>query len=337
MLEESQPLAVGMIPLETRRETILHLATHADQLGYDALSLPETWAHDTTVLLGEIALQTEQIRIGTGILGIWGRSAAQIAMASTTLNAISNGRFMLGLGSSTRQLTEGLHDIRYEAPYKKLRQTITQVRALLKGERIPLAVASEALPLRLNLPPQSEIPILLAASSPKSIHLAGELCDGWLPFLFPRDSLAEGIALFHEGAAQSDNPPRTQHISPIIPTVVSEDSAIAREKAAWIVAFYLIMMGPLYRNALARLGFNQEVEAVLAANAGKKPAIVPAEAEALLDQLTIYGTPDQVQKQLVAWYQAGAEMPALMLGPNLTNDEIDFVLKAFRASSNENV
>ncbi|MBW8012783.1 MAG: LLM class flavin-dependent oxidoreductase [Chloroflexi bacterium] len=330
MKKGSQPLVVGMIPLETRRDIIVHLATRADQLGYDAVSLPETWAHDATVLLGEIALKTEQIRIGTGILGIWGRSAAQIAMASTTLNVMSNGRFMLGLGSSTKQLTEGLHDVHYKAPYKKLRQTLIQIRALLRGERIPLTADSEARPLQLNLPPQPEIPILLAASSPKSIRLAGELCDGWLPFLFPRDTLAGGIAHFHEGAAQSDDSPRTQQIIPIIPTVVSEDLETAREKAAWIVAFYLIMMGPVYRNALVRLGFKQEVEAVLAANVGKKPAIVPDEAEALLEQVTIYGTPDQVQKQLHAWYRAGADMPGLMLGPNLTKDEVDFTLKAFR-------
>lgn len=84
-------------------------------------------------------------------------------------------------------------------------KTITQVRALLKGERVPLAVTREERPLRLNLTPQPEIPILLAASSPKSIHIAGELCDGWLPFLYPRNRLAEGIALLGEGTARSDS------------------------------------------------------------------------------------------------------------------------------------
>lgn len=329
MKKKSHALAVSVMPLETRRDTILHIATGADELGYQAFTLPETWSHDTTLVLTEIAVSTQQIYLGTGILGIWGRSAAHIAMASATLNTISKGRFLLGLGSSTKQLTEGLHDVLYKAPYKKLRQTITQVRALLKGERVPLVVTREERPLRLNLAPQPEIPILLAASSPKSIQIAGELCDGWLPFLYPRNRLAEGIALLEEGTARSDNPQKKRQICPTIPTVVSENMDAAREGAAWFVAFYLVIMGPLYRNALARQGFKKEVEAVLAANAGRKPAIVPPEADVLLEQLTIYGTPELAQRQLAGWYDAGADMPTLLLGPNLNQDEIDFALKAF--------
>jgi alkanesulfonate monooxygenase SsuD/methylene tetrahydromethanopterin reductase-like flavin-dependent oxidoreductase (luciferase family) len=122
MLEKSQTLAVSVMPLETRRDTILHVATRADELGYQAFSLPETWSHDTTIILTEIAIRTQKIYLGTCILGIWGRSAAHIVRASASLNAISKGRFMLGLGSSTKQLTEGLHDVLYKAPFKKLRQ-----------------------------------------------------------------------------------------------------------------------------------------------------------------------------------------------------------------------
>jgi alkanesulfonate monooxygenase SsuD/methylene tetrahydromethanopterin reductase-like flavin-dependent oxidoreductase (luciferase family) len=253
-------------------------------------------------------------------------------MAAATLNAISKGRFMLGLGSSTKQLTEGLHDISYKTPYKKLRQTITQVRALLQGERVPLVVTNEERPLRLNLTPQPEIPILLAASSPRSIHIAGKLCDGWLPFLYPLNHLPEGKALFEKGMARSDSPRGKRQICPVIPTVVKEDMATARKGAAWFIAFYLTTMGPLYRNALARQGFKKEVEAVLAANTGRKPAIVPPEADVLLEQLTIYGTPEMAQRQLTRWYDAGADMPTLLLGPNLDQDEIDFTLRAFHSS-----
>ena len=120
---------------------------------------------------------------------------------------------------------------------------------------------------------------------------------------------------------------------PVIPTVVTEDLATAREGAAWFVAFYLIMMGPLYRQVLTRLGFEPAVEAVLAANADGKPAIVPPEAEVLLAQLTIYGTPEQAQKQLAQWYAAGADMPVLALRPNLSASEADFLLHAFRSQS----
>src|SRR5215510_11189613 len=149
----SRRLAVSVMPLETRRETILHIATTADRLGYEAFFLPETWAFDTTIVLAEAALRTHRIRLGTGVLGVWNRSAGTLAMAASTLSAISGGRFILGLGASTPQLTEGLHDVPFAAPAAQIRRVVTQVRALLRGDRIPLARATNARPLKLNLPP----------------------------------------------------------------------------------------------------------------------------------------------------------------------------------------
>ena len=135
--------------------------------------MPETWAHDITVLLAEVALKTERIGIGTGILGVWNRSPATIAMAAATLAELSHGRFALGLGASTPQLTEGLHDVVYTRPLARMRQTITQVRALLHGERVPLVVAKEARALKLNLPSAAGVTISLAA-------LNDDFDPGWL-------------------------------------------------------------------------------------------------------------------------------------------------------------
>jgi alkanesulfonate monooxygenase SsuD/methylene tetrahydromethanopterin reductase-like flavin-dependent oxidoreductase (luciferase family) len=104
-------LAVGLTPLETRREVVLHLATRAESLGYDAFFLAEGWGHDASVLLAEVATRTSRIRIGTGVLNVWGRSAAQIAMLATSLHEISDGRFSLGLGAGSPALAEGLHDV----------------------------------------------------------------------------------------------------------------------------------------------------------------------------------------------------------------------------------
>src|SRR5262245_30931402 len=166
-------IAVSVMPLETRRDVLLEVARRADRLGYDAFVMPETWAHDITVLLAEVALKTERIGLGTSILGVWNRSPATIAMAAATLAELSRGRFALGLGASTPQLTEGLHDVVYTRPLARMRQTITQVRALLQGERVPLVVAKEARALKLNLPPASTIPIALAALGDDSVRLAG--------------------------------------------------------------------------------------------------------------------------------------------------------------------
>jgi alkanesulfonate monooxygenase SsuD/methylene tetrahydromethanopterin reductase-like flavin-dependent oxidoreductase (luciferase family) len=318
------------MPLENRRDVLLSLATAADRLGYDGYFLPETWAYDTTVLLAEAAVKTERITLGTGILSVWNRSAATIAMAAATLASVSGGRFVLGLGASTPQLTEGLHDLPYTAPVPRMRRTLEQVRALLRGERIPLAVTSSARPLKLNVPAVPDLPIYLAALGDASVRLTGELADGWTPFIYPRRCLADGVERLREGAARGGRPERLPIVAPSVPAVVSDDPAKAREGAAWFVAFYLVSMGTLYRQSLARQGFGKAVEAVLAANTPKFAGLVPPDAEELLEELTVFGTPVEARRRLARWHGAGAALPILLLRPNLSAEELEYTLNALR-------
>lgn len=320
-------VGVSLMPLENRRETIVRTAIEAERRGYAGFYLPETWAHDVTVLLTEVAVRTQRLALGTGILNVWGRSPGTLAMAAATLHDVSAGRFTLGLGASTAQLVEGLHDVPFRTPVERMRRTIVQVRALLAGERLPLGTAGGR-PLRLNMPPAPAVPIHLAGLAPETIRLAGEVADGWLPFLFPRSRLAEGIALLREGAARVSPARPLPAIVPSVPTVVAADAAEARKGAAWFVSFYLTTMGPLYPRTISRLGFAKEVEAVIAANTTRGSAVVPAEAEALLDELTVYGTPEQARARLAGWQEAGAAMPILLLPPNQTPAQIDFALAA---------
>jgi alkanesulfonate monooxygenase SsuD/methylene tetrahydromethanopterin reductase-like flavin-dependent oxidoreductase (luciferase family) len=318
------------MPLETRREAIAHVATTADRLGYDAFFLPEVWAYDGPVLLAELATRTRRIRLGTGIVNVWSRTAAAIAMAAATLHAVSGGRFVLGLGASTRELAEGLHDVPFRAPTERLRRVIVQVRTLLAGDRIPLAAAPAARPLRLGISAVPGLPIYVAGLAPAAVRLAGELGDGWLPFLFPRSRLRDGEGLLRDGAGSS-SAARSPAVCPVIPTAVGDHGAGARDRAAWFVAFYLTSMGELYRRALARLGYATEVEAVLAANPPRTVPVVPRGAESLLGELTIFGAPEAARAQLARWYEAGASMPVLLLPPGLTAEEIEQTLATFRA------
>ena len=318
------------MPLENRRETLVSTAVAADRLGYDGYYLPETWAYDTTIILAEAALKTGRIRLGTGILGVWNRSAGTLAMAAATLAAVSGGRFTLGLGISTPQLAEGLHDVKFELPLGRLRRTIGQVRALLRGERIPLAVATSARPLKLNVAPSPEIPIYVAAIGEQSVRMTGELADGWVPFIYPRSCLRQGIEQLREGAARGGHPERMPRVCPSVPAMVAPDAATAREGAAWFVAFYLVNMGTLYRQSLVRQGFGKEVEAVLAANAPKFTGAVPPDAEALLEELIVFGTPAEARARLARWHAAGAEMPILLLRPQMSPAELEFTLDALR-------
>ncbi len=323
-------LAVSVMPLENRREALIDIGTTADRLGYDAFFVPETWALDTTVVLAELCMRTQRIRLAPGVLSVWSRSPGTLAMAASTLHSLSGGRIILGLGASTAELTEGLHDIPFTAPLARLRRVVTQVRALLRGDRIPLSVVPQARPLRLNLPPAPDLPIYVAALGAQTIRLTGELADGWLPFLFPCDRLSEGVQLLREGAARAGDPSRLPVVCPFVPTAVAEDAGKARERAAWFVSFYLTSMGTLYRESLVRQGFRKEVEAVLTANPRSQAGVVPSEAEVLLDQLTVFGTPELAHARLAPWYEAGAVLPILLLPPNLTHEEIQFSLESFQ-------
>jgi alkanesulfonate monooxygenase SsuD/methylene tetrahydromethanopterin reductase-like flavin-dependent oxidoreductase (luciferase family) len=321
-------VGVSVMPLDNRGDVLLDVATIAERLGYDGYFLPETWAHDVMALMAAAAVKTRRIVLGTGILGVWGRSPGTLAMGASTLAMLSAGRFVLGLGASTAQLTEGLHDVPFVAPIAKMRRTVTQVRALLRGERIPLA-STGARPLKLNLPASGGPPIFLAALTDESVRLAGEVADGWLPFMYPRRCLAQGRALLREGAARAGDIDRRVVIYPSLPTVVADDPGEARAGAAWFVAFYLTTMGPLYRRSLARQGFEREVEAVIAANTPRFTAAVPAEAETLLEELTVFGTPAEARSRLEQWWAAGADMPAVFIRPNLAREEIERTLAAF--------
>jgi alkanesulfonate monooxygenase SsuD/methylene tetrahydromethanopterin reductase-like flavin-dependent oxidoreductase (luciferase family) len=259
-------LGVGLTPLETRREVVLHVATRAEQLGYDTFYLAEGWGHDAAVLLTEVAGCTSRISLGTGVLNVWGRSPATIAMLATSLHQISGGRFILGLGAGSPQLAEGLHDVPFTAPVARLRTVVQQVRRLLNGERIKSSSPSEHRSLGLATAPAPELPIHLAALGPAATRLAGELADGWCPFLLPSSALEDRIRILEDGAAASGRGRGLPLICPSVPTAVFSSQDTARQVASWWVAFYLTSMGPLYRQTLRDLGRGPAVDDVLGAN-----------------------------------------------------------------------
>src|SRR6201992_209053 len=135
--------------METRRDIIVQTAVLADELGYETFAVPEGWGLDSVPVLTEIALRTASIRLASGVLSVWGRTPATLAMTAATLHQVSGGRYVLGVGASTRALTEGFHDVPFEHPAAKLRDTVTRVRALLNGQTAPLTQTTGARPLRL--------------------------------------------------------------------------------------------------------------------------------------------------------------------------------------------
>jgi alkanesulfonate monooxygenase SsuD/methylene tetrahydromethanopterin reductase-like flavin-dependent oxidoreductase (luciferase family) len=321
-------VAVGVTPLETRHDVVLHLAGRAEALGYDTFLLAEGWGHDATALLGAIAVRTHRIRLGTGVLNVWGRSAAGVAMLAASLDALSGGRFVLGLGAGSPELAEGLHDRPFAAPVARLASVSRQVRALLAGERMTPSRAGGARPLRLAVDVRPDIPLYLAGLGPGAVRLAGELADGWYPFLLPRSGLADGVKLLHEGAAAADRP--VPVVSPGLPVAIAADPAAARATARWWVATYLLAMGPVYARTLRRHGFGGAVDAVRAANPTGRGTEIPATAQVLLDELTVWGDADTGRASLDRWRDAGAELPVVVLPPGRPVAELEYALEALR-------
>jgi alkanesulfonate monooxygenase SsuD/methylene tetrahydromethanopterin reductase-like flavin-dependent oxidoreductase (luciferase family) len=314
--------------METRREVVLHVADRAEDLGYDAFFVAEGWGHDAGVLLAEIATRTHRITLGAGVLNVWGRTAASIAMLAASLAEVSSGRFVLGLGAGSPPLAEGLHDVAFTAPVERLGAVTRQVGGLLSGERLEATVERENQPLRLAVTPPVEVPILLAALGPRAVRLAGEVADGWIPFLLPLSGLDAGIRLLEEGRARGLPGRPRPVVSPCIPGAVSADPAQALEMASWWVSFYLVSMGPLYRRTLRRLGYGRAVDDVLAVNPTARTFDVPESARVLLDELTLWGNAEQARARLDRWYAAGAEMPAVSLPPGRPVEELDHILES---------
>jgi alkanesulfonate monooxygenase SsuD/methylene tetrahydromethanopterin reductase-like flavin-dependent oxidoreductase (luciferase family) len=315
--------------METRREVIVKAAVLADELGYETFSVPEGWGLDSTPVLTEIALRTTRIRVASGILSVWGRTPATLAMTAATLHQISEGRYVLGLGASTRALAEGFHDTPFERPAGKLRDVVTQVRALLAGEPAQPNRVPGARPLRLGQPPAPGVPIWVAALGQRTTQVAAELGDGWIPALVARDHLASWASRLNlvRGSTVPSAGALTVAAGPI--TVVDENPDAARDIAATCTAWYLSAMGGVYARSVSGQGYAEQVGAIVAANPRPSPrhGVVPPDARPVLDQLAAYGTCDQVRELIKPWDQA-ADIATILLPPGIPWPTIEATLMA---------
>jgi alkanesulfonate monooxygenase SsuD/methylene tetrahydromethanopterin reductase-like flavin-dependent oxidoreductase (luciferase family) len=320
---------VGLTPMETRRDVIVQAACLADELGYEVFVVPEGWGLDSTPVLTEIALRTARIQVVSGVLSVWGRTPATLAMTAATLHQVSEARYVLGLGASTRALAEGFHDVPFERPAARLRDTVTAVRALLSGEPAELHRAPDARPLRLGQPPAPEIPIWIAALGRHTTRVAAELGDGWIPAFVARDRLPEWTARLSRLRAATAPHAKALTVAAGPIAAADENAGAARDIVATCIAWYLAAMGDVYARSVSDQGYAAEVGAVLAANPRPSPrrGTVPPGAESILDQFAAYGTPDQVRNQLKLWDDA-ADIVTTLLPPGLPWPTIETTLRA---------
>jgi alkanesulfonate monooxygenase SsuD/methylene tetrahydromethanopterin reductase-like flavin-dependent oxidoreductase (luciferase family) len=250
-------------------------------------------------------------------------------MTAATLQQVSAGRYVLGLGASTRALAEGFHDTPFQHPAGKLRDVVTQVRVLLAGQPAQLHRVPSARPLRLSDPPTVGVPIWIAALGRRTTEVAADLGDGWIPVLVARDRLtswAKQLNRLRE-ASVPHGPALTVVAGPI--TVVDENPDAARDIAAACTAWYLSAMGGVYAQSVSGQGYATQVSAIIAANPRPSPrrGTIPPAAQPVLDQLATYGAAEQVREQLKPWDQA-ADIVTILLPPGLPWPTIEATLLA---------
>src|SRR3977135_3421096 len=187
----------------------LEIVQTAEALGYESVWTAEAYGSDAATILGWVAGQTSKIKIGSAIFQMPGRSAAMTAMTAATLDQLSDGRMLLGIGSSGPQVSEGWHGVRFAKQLQRTREYVSVVRMALAHQKVEFHGETLELPLpdgpgkvlKLTVRPvQQRIPIYLAVLGPKNVALAGEIADGWLPVFFSPEHTAALRVPLEEGA-----------------------------------------------------------------------------------------------------------------------------------------
>jgi F420-dependent oxidoreductase-like protein len=312
-------LMAGYWGLGQTADDQLALVKEAEAAGYDSVWTAEAYGSDAATPLAWFAAQTERVKLGAAILQMPGRSPAMTAMTAMTLDHLSHGRFLLGLGSSGPQVAEGWHGQRFGRQLARTREYVEIVRKALGRERLTYSGEVYELPLpdgpgkalKLMLEPvQERIPIYLAAIGPKNTQLAGEIADGWLPVFFSPEHVDGSRELLEEGATRSGRSLDGFDIAPTVQVSIDDDLGRARDAMRPLVALYVGGMGSRERNfynqLVRRYGFDDAADEVqelyLAGRREEAAAALPAE---LIDQVTMCGPPERVRERLEVYRRAG--------------------------------
>src|SRR2546425_2989953 len=292
----------------------------ADRLGFDSIWTAEAYGSDALTPLAWWGASTSKVRLGTAIMQLSARQPAAAAMAAMTLDHLSGGRFILGLGVSGPQVVEGWYGQPFGKPLARTREYIAIVRSVLaregpvtfEGEHYTLPYPDGTglgKPLKASIHPlRADVPIFLGAEGPKNIALAAEVCDGWLALFysphhedFYRDALADGFA--RDGARRSLE---DFEVCATVPVVLDDDVERAADVLRPMYALYFGGMGARNRNFHAdvprRMGYEAEVEKIQDAYLGGRKdeaaALVPTE---LVEKLALIGPPDKIRHDAEAW------------------------------------
>jgi F420-dependent oxidoreductase-like protein len=302
------------------------LAEEADRLGFHSVWTSEAYGTDAVTPMAWIAARTERILVGSAIMQMPARSPATTAATIATLDLLSGGRALLGLGTSGPQVVEGWHGQAWGKPLGRTREYVEIVRTVLRREEplehhgahydIPYTgpgATGLGKPLKLiTRPLRSQVPIYLAAIGPRNVALSAEIADGWLPIFFSPERFAEVHAPhLEEGFARRGGRPEGFDVAPLVPVVVADDVAVARDFLRPVVALYVGGMGARGKNFYNRLAcrYGYEAEAGRIQDLyldGQKAEAAAAVPDALVDEIALVGDRARIADRLAAWRECGA-------------------------------
>ncbi len=275
----------------------------------DSVWIPETWGMEGHSVLSTIAQIVNNSKIGSSIVNIYSRTPSLIAMGAATIDTLSNGRFILGLGTSSESIVQDWHGLEFKEPVERMREYVDIIRLVLSGNKV--TYNGKLFQLKnftlLIKPPRKEIPIYLAAINTKMVDLAWEIADGVIFYLRPISELQNTISKMQSR--------RKIDVASQLITCVSEDEEMAIERAKKTIAFY-ISVGRIYREFLARSGFKKETENIY--EEYKKSGLMfnyNLVSEPMLDSLVICGTPEECRKKLDKITKTGITLPILQFNP----------------------
>ncbi len=305
-----------------RIELPVELVQEADRLGVYAVWTAEAYGSDAVTPLTWLGAQTQHIKLGTAIMQMPGRTPANAAMTAMTLNQLSNGRFLMGLGLSGPQVVEGWHGVSYARPLTRTREYVTILRQIFARQdrltydgkiyQIPYRgddATGLGKPLKSTLEAAPDIPIYLAAIGPKNVQLTAEIADGWLPIFFSpqkydaiyKPRIEAGFAKAGSGKSLADF-----DIAPTVSVVINDNLDICYNMLRPMLALYIGGMGAkgknFYADLAARYGYAAEAAEIqdlyLAGNKGEAMMKVPA---GLIDEIALVGPRERVRERLSLW------------------------------------
>jgi F420-dependent oxidoreductase-like protein len=296
----------------------------AEKLGYDSVWTAEAYGSDAVTPAAWIAARTERIQVGTAIMQIAARTPAATAMTAMTLDALSGGRFRLGLGVSNPQVVEGWHGQRFGRPIAKTREYVEIVRAILRREKplehrgehyqIPYAGADASglgKPLKSILHGRPDLPIYLAAIGPKNVALAAEVADGWLPIFFSPRRMKMFQAWLDDGFRAAPGKARARFdIMPAVLVMVGDDVAACRAAVKSRLGLYVGGMGArgknFYNDLARRYGYEEAATKVQELYlGGRKAEAEAAVPDALVDEVALCGPRERIREHLTEWTSSG--------------------------------